>query len=141
MQIIRAKSDPAYKRECGPGAGAAAAAVLSARALLGAGVRAGYGHRLQAVVLQAAQGFAVQCKLLTCMPTAGYPLPHAAPYTSVLDCVRATLRTSGARGPFQVRGARPAGGLLRPHSMQGEPAPLGPRPCTPAAASPSEPGG
>ena len=28
------------------------------------------------------------------------PCP-AAPYTNVLDCVRATLRTSGARGPFQ----------------------------------------
>lgn len=25
----------------------------------------------------------------------------AAPYTSVVDCVRATLRISGARGPFQ----------------------------------------
>lgn len=29
-------------------------------------------------------------------------LPGAAPYTSVLDCVKTTLRTSGARGPFQV---------------------------------------
>lgn len=29
------------------------------------------------------------------------PPAPAAPFTSVLDCVRATLRTSGARGPFQ----------------------------------------
>ena len=37
-------------------------------------------------------------------------LPHAAPYTSVLDCLRATLRESGVKGPFQVRPDRCCGG-------------------------------
>ena len=32
------------------------------------------------------------------------PLP--APYTTVAACVKATLKESGARGPFQVNGGR-----------------------------------
>jgi solute carrier family 25 carnitine/acylcarnitine transporter 20/29 len=31
--------------------------------------------------------------------------PAAAPYTTVLQCVRATLRTNGWKGPFQGLGA------------------------------------
>lgn len=30
-----------------------------------------------------------------------FPQPRAAPYTSVIECVRSTLRHSGLKGPFQ----------------------------------------
>ncbi len=44
----------------------------------------------------------------------------AAPYTNVLDCVKSTLRTSGVRGPFQVRPPVSSRLSMQCAGMQGE---------------------
>lgn len=43
------------------------------------------------------------CSLRRTQPPPPHPLHRlsAAPYTSVVDCVKQTLRISGVRGPFQ----------------------------------------
>lgn len=93
VQIIRAKSDPAYKREwrlgrrCGVGVSHARDQTHQLPLGLHAGTVAGGCSSRQ-------QGPCV-------LPS---PPPAAAPYTNVLDCVKSTLRISGARGPFQVGG-------------------------------------
>lgn len=52
---------------------------------------------------------------LTCVSPPPLPCALAAPYTSVFQCVRATLAQNGARGPFQVSaagwGSKTAGNL------------------------------
>lgn len=97
VQIIRAKSDPAYKRECSPSGWVGWSGLRVHPSLAKMHAMLEPPHMTFPALELLAAGPSLT-------PTASIPpsLPGAAPYTSVLDCVKTTLRTSGARGPFQV---------------------------------------
>jgi solute carrier family 25 carnitine/acylcarnitine transporter 20/29 len=90
VQIIRSKADSNYKREhpffghfCADGQ------MCRRRRLVGGGA---------VQLLSGPRADGLQTPALPCSS------PPAAPYTSVGQCVRATIATSGWRGPFQGLG-------------------------------------